>query len=134
LKALSAYSMALLITVHAVCGCCWHHAHGTLNSQSQCLPAHESADAFAQSHECGESPSHAPNNKPADCKDLPCVYIGALSINAVAPDLSGFPKVVPTMSCRNYLPEASFSTGRTPAVYNLPPPVPLNLAYAVLLI
>jgi hypothetical protein len=135
LKALLANLMALLITVHAVCGCCWHHAHArTLNSHSQGLTAHELADAIAQSHECGGSPSHAADNKPADCKDLPCVYIGALSIKTVAPDLSALPQGVQSMPCLNHLPEAALAAGRTPAVYNLPPPIPLNLAYAVLLI
>jgi hypothetical protein len=136
LKALLSNIMALLLTVHMVFGCCWHHAHAcTAGCERQCPQGHESIDTPATCQTCeGNQQSGGQEHRPADCKEVSCIFIGSLSVKVADSDRSVTHVVFTPMHQDCPSPATTPIGGYSRAVGCPQLPIRLNLILLVLLI
>jgi hypothetical protein len=136
LRVLLSNITALLLAVHTVFGCCWHHAHASMvGCEQKCLPGHESASSPATYQICDDNhQSDKQEHRPADCTELSCVFVGSLSVKVFDANPSISPTVFLLMHHDRLSPAVTHSEEYPFAVGRLLPPIHLHLALMVLLI
>lgn len=125
--------LSLLIALHAVLGCCWHHAHGEPTA----------SDGWAWPHlhvhdhgECGhgqELPTHGDRDPADDCDEASCVFVrGELSWPS-----DGFGEAQSAMLSGDQITSVDAGIAliqRFESHHSLAPPLRLHLRLSVLLI
>lgn len=84
LRKLFTNAMACLITLHAVLGCCWHHAHGDERAASGGI----AVAAHAECDHCHPGDDHASPEKPQKCRTecgSVCTFLPSQKIHFEAP-------------------------------------------------
>ena len=127
MRSLIATLMLGAMALHAVFGCCVHHAHAHVEENSHSDIAHNEE---AESHSC-PSEEHAPAPH-EDCDEAPCVFAATSRVDS--PNVFGlslsFELWLPAASDPRLLAASSFETTPT-ASYS---PIRTHLLLGVLLI
>ena len=149
---------AVMLAVHALLGCCWHHGHGSEQMRGpvavtarispqpwiisgQCATACSQAvygadphvstaceQAVAQ-HNCGTQHGERP-----DCQDTPCLFIGPATQNISPSAAYALQPLITTLPLASLSADSAATERSLLATGALLPPVRLHLAHQVLLI
>jgi hypothetical protein len=127
--------MSVVLTLHTVLGCCWHHAHAcTQECSTRTAVASPNAPAGECGDECAASDGadHS-HHGPHECKGNSCVFLNLAGRSALG---STPHSEVPAVSCLPCvaLPIDTAAGASFFAIDALLPPLRLHLAQRVLLL
>lgn len=82
--------MILVMLLHGICGCCWHHTHDACCNSSELgisLVTEQCAAACCHNSRCPEPSSYSgevselPCEPEEACSEVECVYVGARTVD-----------------------------------------------------
>jgi hypothetical protein len=136
LRSLSSNLTASILLVHAVLGCCWHHAHagGEFPARLVVCVSHNSpidSDAPGRGHAEQSRDKHSGHD---DCKGSKCIYVASLRVCSAQPTGSHEHRALPGTSAVDSMVFVAWGEQRS-AANELPAPhTRLHLVKHVLLI
>lgn len=138
--------VAAMLSIHALLGCCWHHAHGCIvcelvmheaaspqvSPKASCCHHEHNAAPHEPSH---QDPTHqAPCECQIDCRGT-CAFLPTPRAPAIDRDSAPadcFVACLPAIATSRIGPSLSWQFGSGPA--QLEPPLRLHLLHQILLI
>ncbi len=126
--------MSLLVALHTVLGCCWHHAHAcTGDSDKACSVASPAAQADSHGSGWNMGGGDQQHHGRHECQGLRCVFLNlgcrTSHVLSLQPHLAAISSVP-----HGKLPIHVAADGPYFAVDDLSPPLRLHLAHQVLLL